>query len=57
MATNSYQQLNLKKQTKQTGRTETESQIWRSFGELTVGMGTGENRRKGTGNKKHNWQI
>ena len=38
------------KGTKQTTRTETESQKWRSHGGLTV-----RNGRKGTGNKKHNW--
>ena len=45
------------KQTKQTSRTGTESQKWRSFGGLTVGRGKGENGGKGTGNKKHTWQI
>ena len=43
------------KQTKQTTRTGIESQIWRSFGGLSVGRGKGENGRKGTGMKKHNW--
>ena len=32
-----------KKQTKQTSRTGTESQIWRSFGGLSVGKGKKEN--------------
>ena len=41
------------KQTKQTTRTGTESQKWRSHGGLSVGRGRGENGRKGTGNKKH----
>ena len=36
-----------KKQTKQTMRTGTESQIWRSFGGLSAGRGYGENGRKG----------
>ena len=44
-----------KKQTKPTSRTGTESQIWRSFGGLSVGRGQGENGGKGAGMKKHNW--
>ena len=43
------------KQTKQTTRTGTESQKWRSQGGLSVGREKGENGRKGTGNKKHKW--
>ena len=35
-----------KKQTKQTSRTGTESQIWRSFGGLSVGKGKGKNGGK-----------
>ena len=42
-------------QTKQTTRTGTESQKWRSHGGLSVGRENGENWGKGTGNKKHNW--
>ena len=42
-------------QTKQTTRTGTESQKWRSHGELSVGRGSGENGGKCTGNKKHKW--
>ena len=38
-----------KQQTKQTSRTETKSQIWKSFGGLSVGRGKGENRGKGAG--------
>ena len=45
------------KQTKQTTRTRTESQILRSFGGLPVGRGKGENRGKGAGITKHNWQV
>ena len=41
------------KQTKQTTRTGTESQKWRSHGGLSAGKGRGENGGKGTGNKKH----
>ena len=44
-----------KKQTKQTTGTETESQKWRSHGELSAGRFKGENGGKGTGNKKHKW--
>ena len=43
------------KQIKQTTRTGTESQKWRSHGGLSVGEG--ENGRKGTGNKKHKRQV
>ena len=45
------------KQTKQTTRTGTESQIWRSFGGLSVGKEKEENGVNGTGIKKHNWQV
>ena len=38
-----------KKQTKQASRTETESQIWTSFGGLSAGRGKGENKRKCAG--------
>ena len=41
------------KQTKQTTRTGTEPQKWRSQGGLLAGRGREENRGKGTGNKKH----
>ena len=37
----------------ETTRTGTESQKWRSHGELSAGKGMGKNGRKGTGNKKH----
>ena len=61
MTTNSQLSTNLKqkgKQTKQTNRTGTESQKWRSHGGLSVGRGRG---RKGTRsgeeseNKEYNW--
>ena len=42
------------KQTKQTTRTQTESQKWRSHGGLLANWGDGG---KGTGNKKHKWQV
>ena len=42
-------------QTKQTTRTGTESQKWRSHGELSVGRERVENWGKGTGTKKHKW--
>ena len=41
------------KQTKQTSRTGTESQKWRSHVGISVGSGWGENGGKGTGNKNH----
>ena len=41
------------KPTKQTTRTETEPQKWRSQRGLLVGSARGKNGRKGTGNKKH----
>ena len=43
-----------KPKTKQTTRTGTESEKWRSHGRLSVGWG-GENGGKGTENNKHNW--
>ena len=46
-----------KNQTKQTSRTETESQKWRSHGGLSVWWGRGENWGKSTGNKKHKQQV
>ena len=45
------------KQTKQTTRTGTESQKWRSHGELSVGRVREKKGGKGTGNKKHKWQV
>ena len=44
-----------KNKTKQTTRTGTESQKWRSHGGLSVGIGQEENGVKVTGNKKHKW--
>ena len=43
------------KQIKQTTRTETESQKWRSHGGLSAGRGKGDHGGKGTENKKHKW--
>ena len=40
---------------KETTRTGTESQKWRSHGGLSVGRERGENGGSGTGNKKHKW--
>ena len=48
---------NKQKQTKQTTRTGTESQKWRSHGGLSVGRERGENGGNGPGNKKHKWQV
>ena len=45
-----------KTKTKQTTRTGIESQKWRSHGGLSAGRGRRESG-KGTGNKKHNWQV
>ena len=45
------------KEIKQTTRTGTESEKQRSHGGLSAGRGKEENRGKGTGNKKHNWQV
>ena len=45
------------KKTKQTSRSGTESQKWRSHGGLSAGRWSGENRGKGTGNKTHKWQV
>ena len=44
------------KQTKQTTRTGTEPQKWRSHGGLLVERGEGR-WGKGTGNKKSNWYV
>ena len=55
ITTNSYEQLNLKeqkqKQTKQTTRTGTEPQKWRSQGGLSTGEWEGERGGKGMENK------
>ena len=54
MTTNSQlstTELKKQKQTKQTTRTGTKPQKWRSHGGLSAGRG--ENEGKGTGNKKH----
>ena len=53
--THNYQQLNLKKKTKQTTRTGTEPQKWKSHGGLSIGEWEGERGGKGTENKKHKW--
>ena len=44
-----------KNQNKQTTRTGTEPEKWRSHGGLSVERERGENGGKGTGNKKHKW--
>ena len=43
------------KQSKQTTRTGTEPQKWRSHGGLSAGSRRGENEGKGTRSKKHKW--
>ena len=50
-------ELKKQKQAKQTTRTGTESQKQRSHRGLSEGRGSGEIGGKGTGNKKHKWQI
>ena len=45
------------KQTKQTTRTGTEPQRWRSHGELSTGEWEEQRRGKGTENKQHKWQV
>ena len=45
----------MKTKTKQTTRTGTESQKWRSHGGFSVGKEEGKNGGKGTGNEKCNW--
>ena len=45
------------KQTKQTTRSRTKPQKWRSHGGLSTGSGKGKIGGKGTGNKKHKWQV
>ena len=54
---NNNQQLNIKKQTKQTGRTGRESQKWRSHEGLSPEREREENGGKGTENKQHNCQV
>ena len=54
MTTNSQLSItepNTQKQTKQTTRTGTDSQKWRSYGGLSAGRVREENGGKGTGNK------
>ena len=46
-----------KNRTKQTTRTGTESQKQISHEGLSAGREREENRGKGTGNKKHKWQV
>ena len=54
MATNSQlSTTESEKQTKQTSRRETESQIWRSLGGLSDGRRRRKNGGEGVGIKKH----
>ena len=53
LSTTTYKQK--QKQTKQTTKTGTESQKWRSHGGLSVGRVRGSMQGKVTWNKKHNW--
>ena len=43
--------------TKQTTRTGTEPQKWRSHGGLSTGEWEGKRAGKGTENKQHKWQV
>ena len=45
------------KLSKQLEQEQNHRYIDRSFGGLSAGKGKGENRGKGTGIKKHNWQV
>ena len=45
------------KQTKQTTRTGTESQKWRSHGGLSARRAWGQNGGKGAGNKQHKYSV
>ena len=47
-----YQQLNLKNRLSKQAE-QKQSQIWRSFGGLSVGKGKGENEGKDAGIKKY----
>ena len=53
LSTNEPKRKTMKTKTKQTTRTGTESQKWRSHEGLSVGRGGNEG--KGTENKKHKW--
>ena len=55
LSTNEPKKNQKQKQTKQTIRTGTESQKWRSHGGLSAGKKNGENGGKCTENKKHKW--
>ena len=44
-------------QTRQTTRTGTEPQKWRSHGRLSTGEWEGKRRGKSTENKQHKWQV
>ena len=55
LSTSEPKRKTMKTKTKQTSRTGTELQKWRSHGGLSAVRGTGENGKKGTGNKKHKW--
>ena len=57
LLTTEPKKIQKQKQTKQTTRTGTESQKWRSHGGLSAGEWEGERGRKGTGNKQHKWQV
>ena len=55
LTTEPKKKKNKKPPAKQTSRTGTESQKWRSHGGLSAGEWEGERGVKGRGNKKHKW--
>ena len=55
LSTNEQKRKIMKKKTKQTSRTRTESEKWTSsHGGISVGRGKGGIEGKGTGKQKHN---
>ena len=57
LSTTVPKKIQKQKRTKQTSRIGTDSQKQRSHGGLSAGRRRGENGGKGTGNKKHKWQV
>ena len=55
LSTTESKKIQKQKETKQTSRTGTESQKWRSHGELSGEEWEGERGGKGIENKSHNW--
>ena len=57
LTTEHKEKIQKQRQNKQTTRTGTESQKWRSHAGLSVGKWEEEVGRKGTENKQHKWQV